>query len=67
LGFATFSAVEKALAGRKKRPHEPHVGRGPYVVQAWLTGFPRFAVGDNLGVCQCLLKKEHVRLYGYNS
>jgi len=32
--FATFSAIEKALAGRKKSFGEPHVARGPYVVQA---------------------------------
>jgi len=32
--FATFSAIEKALAGRKKSFRGPHVARGPYVVQA---------------------------------
>jgi len=32
--FATFSTIEKALAGRKNSFRGPHAGRGPYVVQA---------------------------------
>jgi len=36
--FATFLKIEKPLAGRKKSFREPHVIRGPYVVQACLGG-----------------------------
>jgi len=32
--FVKFSAIEKALAGRKKILRGPHAVRGPYVVQA---------------------------------
>jgi len=32
--FATFSVIEKALAGHKKSSRGPHVTRGPYVLQA---------------------------------
>jgi len=32
--FATFSAIEKALGGRKKSFCGPHVARGPFIVQA---------------------------------
>jgi len=33
--FATFSAIGKAFAGRKKSFCEPDVACRPYVVQAW--------------------------------